>query len=105
MLLYAIIMFLTGSVTLWLALAIRRGRTDLIHAYHQTKVRDHAAYGKAFGRAMTIIAAAMLLSGLTSLPGANDGMAFLSVGILFAGLTLGIVCLVIVQKKYNRGVF
>ena len=59
MLAYSIIMFLAGALVAGLGLAIYRGKTDLIHSYHQTKVTDPAAYGKAFGKAMFVIAAAL----------------------------------------------
>ena len=61
MLLYSIILFLTGALVAGLGLAIYRGKTDLIHSYHQTKVTDPAAYGKSFGKAMFVIAAALIL--------------------------------------------
>ena len=36
MLLYSIILFLAGALVAGLGLAIYRGKTDLIHSYHQT---------------------------------------------------------------------
>ena len=44
MLLYSIIMFLVAAIFTVLSIAIYRGKTDLIHDYHQTKVTDKAAY-------------------------------------------------------------
>ena len=86
MLLYSIILFLSGALVAGLGLAIYRGKTDLIHSYHQTKVTDPAAYGRAFGKAMFVIAAAMVLSGLV-------------------GLAVGIGCIIAVQHRYNKGIF
>ena len=102
MLLYAIIMFLTGALIAGLGLAIYRGKTDLIHSYHQTRVTDPAAYGKAFGRAMFVIAAALVLSGLIGLV---DRTSFLSVAVLMVGLAIGIGCIIAVQHRYNQGIF
>ena len=102
MLLYAIIMFFAGALIAGLGLAIYRGKTDLIHSYHQTKVTDPAAYGKAFGKAMFVIAAALVLSGLVGLV---DRTSFLSVAVLMVGLAVGICCIIAVQHRYNKGIF
>ena len=102
MLIYSIIMFITSAVFLGLSIAIYRGRTDLIHDYHQTKVTDQAAYGKAFGKALLVIAGTMLLSGIIGLA---ERFAVLAVAVLMIGLCIGIVCIVAVQRKYNKGVF
>ena len=105
MVLYSIIMFLTAVPMGWLSIAIYRGKTNLIHDYHQTKVSDKAAYGKAFGKAMLIISAALLLSGVVGLLGDSERIAMLALWVLFVGLIVGIACIVAVQIKYNKSVF
>ena len=102
MLLYSIIMFLVAALFTVLGVAIYKGKTDLIHDYHQTKVTDKSAYGKAFGKAMLLIATVMLLSGIIGL---FEKLLILAVAILIIGFVLGIGCIVAVQKKYNKGVF
>ena len=102
MLLYSVIMFLVATVFMLLGIAIYKGKTDLIHDYHQTKVTDKEAYGKAFGKAMLVIAAVMLLSGIT---GMFEKLAMIAVAILVSGLAIGIGCIVAVQIKYNKGLF
>ena len=102
MLVYSIIMFLVSALFTVLGIAIYKGKTDLIHDYHQTKVTDKSAYGKAFGKAMLLIAAVMLLSGIIGL---FEKLVMLAVGMLMIGLVIGIGCIVAVQKKYNKGVF
>lgn len=102
MLLYSVIMFLTGALFAGLSIAIYRGKTDLIHDYHQTRVTDQTAYGKAFGKALFVITAALLLSGITAL---TDHGAVLAVAVLIVGLMIGVCCIVAVQRKYNKGVF
>ena len=105
MVLYSIIMFLTAVPMIKISLTIYRGKTDLIHDYHQTKVTDKAAYGKAFGKAMFVVSMALLLSGIISLFGDSERMAKIAVAVLFVGLIIGIAWIVVVQKKYNKGVF
>ena len=102
MLLYSIIMFLVAVLFTVLGIAIYKGKTDLIHDYHQTKVTNKSAYGKAFGKAMLVIATAMLLS---SIIGLFENLHMLAVAILIIGLVVGIGCIVAVQKRYNKGVF
>ena len=105
MVLYSVIMFLAAVPMVILSIAIYRGKTDLIHDYHQTKVTDKAAYGKAFGKAMLVVSAALLLSGIIGLFGNSEAIATLSVAVLFIGLFIGIACIIAVQKKYNKGIF
>ena len=102
MLVYSIIMFLVSALFTVLGIAIYKGKTDLIHDYHQTKVTDKSAYGKSFGKAMLVIATVMLLSGIIGL---FKNLLMLAVAILIIGLVVGIGCIVAVQKKYNKGVF
>ena len=102
MLVYSIIMFLVSALFTVLGIAIYKGKTDLIHDYHQTKVTEKSAYGKAFGKAMLVIATVLLLSGIIGL---FENMIILAVAILVIGLVIGIGSIVAVQKKYNKGVF
>ena len=105
MVLYSIIMFLTAVPMIIISIAIYQGKTDLIHDYHQTKVTDKAAYGKAFGKAMFVVSMALLLSGMIGLFGSSERIAMISVAVLFIGLFIGIAWIVAVQMKYNKGLF
>ena len=102
MLLYSIILFLSGALVAGLGLAIYRGKTDLIHSYHQTRVTDPAAYGKAFGKALFVISAALFISGTAALfP--DSGM--IPVAVLCIGVFIGSASIIAVQMKYNKGIF
>lgn len=103
MILYAMIMFLAAVPVGVIAVLIYRGKTNLIHDYHQTRVTDRAGYGKAFSKAMSLIALGMGLSGVAALFG--ESLAWVAMAILAAGLLAGIVAIILVQKKYNGGVF
>ena len=105
MLLYSIIMFLAAIPMIGIGIAIYKGKTDLIHDYHQTKVTDKVGYGRAFGKAMLVISAALLLSGIIALFGETKVVLAVSLSLLFIGLLVGITLIVLVQKKYNKGVF
>ena len=102
MLLYSVLLLTAAAIFLGVGLSIYRGRTELIHDYHRTRVTDKAAYGKAFGKAMFVIAGTMLLSGLLGLA---ERAAVAAVAVLLIGLCIGIGCIAAVQKKYNNGLF
>ena len=101
MLLYSIVTFLAAALIFVFGIMVSRGRTDLIHEYHQKNVDDSAAYGKSFGRALLVMAAGLLLSSVTSLIGYPKP----AVAILIVGLIIGIALLVAVQIKHNGGIF
>ena len=105
MVLYSVIMFLVAVPMMIISILIYQGKTDLIHDYHQTKVTDKAAYGKAFGKAMLVVSAALFMSGIISLFGDAKAIAMIAVAVLFIGLFIGIACIVAVQIKYNKGIF
>lgn len=105
MTLYAVLMFVTAVILAGFAVAIYKGNTNLIHSYHQTKVKDKAAYGKAFGKAMCVLALAPFVSGIVGLFGDSKNLAITAVLVLIAGFVLGSFCIFAVQKKYNNGLF
>ena len=88
-----------------ISIAIYRGKTNLIHDYHQTNVTNKAAYGRAFGKAMLVITASLIISGAIALFASTEMLATISLAALFVGLIVGIACIVAVQKKYNGGMF
>ena len=105
MYLYSIIMFAVAALFTGISIAIYKGKTNLIHDYHQTNVTDKKAYGKAFGKAMFVLSGAMLFSGVVALLGETDTVALIAVAVLIAGMSVGFVCIFAVQKKYNNGIF
>ena len=102
---YSVIMFAVAVLLVGFAVAIYRGNTNLIHDYHQTKVKDKEAYGKAFGKALFVMALAPLISGLIGLFGESNQLVIAAVVVLIAGMVLGFSCLLAVQRKYNNGLF
>ena len=105
MLLYSILMLLTAALLIFVGCLIYRGRTQLINSYHQAKVKDHAAYGRAFGKAMFLFSLGPLLSGLVGLLGDSEPIAVVSLILLFVGFALGLAAILTVQKRYNQGLF
>lgn len=103
MIVYAIILLLSAVAFVALAVLIYKGKTELIHDYHQTRVKNKAAYGRAFGKALGVMAGAMALSGVIALLG-ELAMGY-ALAVLLIGLAVGIVAIIRVQKRYNGGVF
>ena len=105
MVLYSLILFFAAIPMIIISISIYKGNTKLIHDYHQTKVTDKVAYGKAFGKAMLVVSVSLLLSGIIGLFGDTEITAAISLAVLFVGLFIGIACIIAVQKKYNKGIF
>ncbi len=107
MLLYAILMFAVFLLFTVLSVMIYRGRTDLIHSYHQEQVKDKAGYGRAFGKALFVFALAPFISGLVGLFADPSASSAVLPAILFLmlGFAVGFCCLWAVQQKYNKGLF
>lgn len=100
MIVYAIILWIIAAVFAVMAVLIYKGNTNLIHDYHQTKVTDKAAYGKAFGKAFGTLPVAMTLSGVIGLY-----HIWIALAVLAIGFAAGFAAILRVQKKYNGGVF
>ncbi len=105
MLIYSLIMLSVSVLFLSVSLSIYKGNTRLIHDYHRTKVTDPKAYGKAFGKALAVVGLAPLLSGLIGLLGDSRPITAIAVTVLTVFLCAGFVCIGVVQRKYNGGIF
>ena len=97
MLPYSILMFVISAIFIVFSILIYRGRTELIHSYHRENVTDRVGYGKAFGKALLVVAASPL--------GTQDRTAVAAVIVLIVGLVIGFAALARVQKKWNGGIF
>lgn len=106
MVLYAVLMTVIAVLFLWLGTMLRRGKTDLIHNYHQMHIPEDQKkeYGKAFSVSMFTISAGCFVSGLLGLL-ETEFFSKLSLFALLCGLVLSIVIILFVQKKYNGGLF
>lgn len=105
MVVYFVIMFITALVLLVISIKIYKRNTHLIHSYHQTKVTDKLAYGKAFGKSMFIVSITPLISGIIGLLGDCHMMTIIAVVVLIIGISIGIGFIVATQRKYNKGIF
>ena len=54
---------------------------------------------------MFVVSMSLLLSGIIGLFGASEVIAMIAVAVLLIGLFIGIVWIVAVQMKYNKGIF
>lgn len=67
MLQYFILMFAISILLMVFSIMVYRGKADLIRSYHQEKVRIKANYGRAFGKALFLVALAPFVSGIIGL--------------------------------------
>ena len=107
MIVYSIIMFATAVLFLAFGIAVYKGNTKLIHDYHQTNIKEseRREYGRAFAKGMFAICATLLVSGIIALFGEEGSVLAASLFVLTVGLTVSVIILVKVQKKYNGGLF
>ena len=101
MLVYALILFAASVPCFYVGTALRRGKADLIMEHHQTKVKDKAAYAKAFSLPLFLIAGSMVLSGLLGLL----DMPNWSMGLLMSSILAAILWIMGIQVKFNGGIF
>ena len=107
MLIFAIIMSITGLIFLGFGIAIYKGHTGLIHDYHQKNIpqNDLPAYGRKFSAGMFTMSAALFVSGIISLFGESKPVVLTSVAVMTVGFIISFVIFARVQKKYNGGFF
>ena len=105
MIVYTVIMFGCAALFAVFAILIIKGNTTLINCYREDRVKDKSTYCKKIGQSLLIMAAAMLISGIISLFSAAETVILIALGVLIAGVLVGIVRLFHVQKKYGGGIF
>ena len=105
MIAYCVVLFFVATLFAVVSTRIYKGKTNLIHDYHQTNVTDKASYGRAFGKAMGIPTGTMVLSGTIALLGDSAPIVWAALSVLAVGFVIGFVCIFRVQKKFNGGVF
>lgn len=98
---FSIFMFIIAFIILSVGVLIYSGKTQLIHEYHQRKVIDKKGYGKAFGKAFMGMSVPLIISGIIGLFHISGWIAV----ILIVGIIIAFIPIVIVQKRYNGGLF
>lgn len=98
-------MFVFALVFAVLGVLIYKGNTNLINCYHEDRVTDRTTYSKKFGRALFVMAAVLVGSGIVGLFGEKDTFVFAALGVLVVGAAVGLGVIFHVQKKYGGGVF
>ena len=101
MLFFTLLMLAIAVLLIVLGIMIFRGRTELIHAYHQKRVKDKAAYGRDMGRALMWMAVPVILAGILGLFTARGWPA----AVLILGIGASFLHLLRIQKKHNGGLF
>lgn len=99
-----LIMFTSSVMVMVLGFVIwKRGKTDLIMSYHQNNIKDIEGYGNAMGKTIFSMGIITLITGFLFL--FNNLSEWISLGFMFSGITICIIQIVRIQRKYNRGVF
>ena len=105
MIVYSVIMFVAAAVFAVFAILITKGNASLINCYREERVKDKPTYCKKIGQSLFIMAATLLITGIISLFSDAKTVILIALGVLIAGVLIGIVRLFHVQKKYGGGIF
>ena len=105
-----IVAFVVGVLCVAIGISNRRGNISTLHEYHRHRVseEDRIPFGKQVGLGTIIIGIAiMVFSGLSVVTLYTDKPAFMfaGIGILMAGLVVGLILSCYAMIKYNRGIF
>lgn len=98
---YALIMYAAAAALAVVGILVYRGNTGLIHAYHQTRVKDKPGYARSVERSLIGLALPLIAAGTLGLFTTSALPAL----VLIVGLIIAVIPLVRAQKKYNGGVF
>lgn len=105
MIVYSVIMLVVAAALIVFGVLIAKGNAKLINCYREERVKNKALYCKKISQALFILADTLVCSGIVGLIGDTDTIVLLALGVLIAGMVLGIVRLFHAQKKYGGGVF
>lgn len=105
MIIYSVILFAASALLAVLGLLIFKGNAKLINCYREEAVVDKATYCRKIAQSLWFLAAVMIISSGIGLLGEAEPVALWAVGVLVAGVTLGIIRLFRVQNQYGGGVF
>lgn len=103
MLILSVLLFAAAVLFLAAGLRMRKRGRGMIHDYHQTEVRqaDEKAYGKAFERALYVMALSDAAAGTAALLGESKMLLAVSIALLGAGHLIALVMMARAQKKYQ----
>ena len=105
MIVYATILFVLASVLLISGSLLYKGKLNSMRASDQRMVKDKASYEKAMGKALFVTSFSQILAGVIALFGESTAFVLITVVVSFAGMILGIYCLIKVQENILNGEF
>ena len=105
-----IVSIAVGILCIVLGAINMRGNISSLHSYHRHRVseEDRLPFGKKVGLGTVIIGGAIIVFGglsLATLYTENEVFTYVGLGILFAGLVVGIAISFYAMIKYNKGIF
>ena len=101
---FAGIMYGFAILFIVFGILIYRGKTNLIHSYHQTKVKDKEGYGKAFGKTFGCSSLTFMISGSIPLIMNTESSIVFAIVVFGCFFLLFLFLIFKVQKKYNNGI-
>ena len=105
-----IVTIIIGVVLIVLGISNMRGNISSLHSYHRHRVseEDRIPFGKQVGLGTIIIGIGIILFSILSivtLYTENNVFMLIGIGILIAGLIVGLILSFKAMLKYNKGIF
>ena len=105
MIIYSVMMLGIAVMLVIFAILIMKGNASLINCYREERVKDKTAYCVKMGQALLIIGASIAASGVVALFSGEKPVIFTALIVTLVGVSIGIVRIFHVQKKYGGGIF
>ena len=107
MIVYGIIILITGIIVLILSISLFLGHINLLHEYHRTNVKeeDRKKMGLSIGLSMLVGTLGMISSGIVSIVTNDESIIVLPILLLIIPLIIAIVLSLLFVKKYNGSIF
>ena len=105
-----IVCLIVGVVCIFLGIGNMRGNISSLHSYHTHRVKeeDKPAFGKLVGLGTILMGVAVILYGIFFSIAILADIAvctFVGVGLLIAGMVVGLGISFYAMIKYNKGIF
>ncbi|MBE5781518.1 MAG: DUF3784 domain-containing protein [Clostridiales bacterium] len=100
MILFSIILWAVALALFIIGYLVFGGREGLIHSYHTNKVKDHGGYCKAMGKALLLLSLLLILCGVLALVLPAQWVTV----AVFVCLMVGVIPIILVQKRFNGSI-
>ena len=105
-----IITIFIGIICIGIGISNRKGNISSLHSYHRHRVskEEQLPFGKMVGSGTIILGISLIVFGGLSIVGTillKDIYLLIGIGIMIAGIIIGLALSFYAMIKYNKGIF